>query len=440
MLEQFLHHIKKEQLISLSDKVLLAVSGGIDSMVMLELFHQASWEVAVVHCNFQLRGHDSTLDEDFVGAQCAERNIPCYVKKFTPKTFAKENGISLQMAARELRYTWFDEMLGKLGCKCLATAHHLNDSFETTLLNLIRGTGIDGVQGIAVKHEDCIRPLLFATRDQIHAFALENNLTWREDVTNLTDHYSRNFLRHQVIPLLRDLNPNLEGTWVQTQARLRGGKHFAKEFVNQFISKAVRLTERGLTINREMLQVIDFNDVLLWDIIKSFGFNYDQCCDVMATDHQSGKIFYSASFSLIIDRDLLQITSTNKTEAFEFLIDSIHVSPSFNRTTLSFHLEETSHYAIRKTPSLAELDYDTLVFPLRWRSWREGDRFVPLGMKQHKKVSDFLIDEKVSIDKKDDVSVLESGDEIVWIVGMRIADPFKVTAKTKCVLQIGTNV
>lgn len=439
MIEQFLRHIEKHSLISPTDKVLLAVSGGLDSMVMLELFRQAPWEIAVAHCNFQLRGNDSMLDEALVTKRAAELGLSCYVKKFEPKKYAEENGISMQMAAREQRYAWFKELQIELGFTRIAIAHHLNDSFETLVMNLVRGTGVDGMEGISVRNDSIIRPLLFASREQIHQYALNNNLEWREDGSNSSDDYNRNLIRNQVVPLLRKLNPGLESSWGATQDRLAGSKVFVKRYIEQFSRASVKQNADGLTINRNELLKEHYAYVLLWEIVKPYGFNYSQCCDVVQNEHQSGKMFYSDGYRLVVDRNSIEIDKLIGAIDFECLINDIDDSQTNNGITLNFELENGENYSLKKRPDLAELDYDTLIFPLVWRSWKNGDKIIPLGMKQHKKVSDFLIDEKISTAKKEAVTVLESNGEVIWLIGMRIADGYKVTEMTKRILVIEVN-
>lgn len=439
MIQQFLRHIEKHSLIGPSDKVLLAVSGGLDSMVMLELFQQSPWKVAVAHCNFQLRGNDSVLDETLVSQRSAELGLPCYVKRFEPKKHAEEHGMSMQMAAREQRYAWFKELKDELGFTRIAIAHQLNDSFETLLMNLVRGTGVDGMEGIAVKNDNIIRPLLFASREQVHQFALSNHLAWREDSSNASDDYNRNLIRNQVVPLLRKLNPGLESSWESTQERLAGSKHFVKRYIEEFYRASIKQNVDGLTINRIDLLKEQYAHVLLWEIVKQYGFNYVQCCDVVQNDHQSGKMFNSDGYRLLIDRDKIEVTKQMALD-FECQINAFEESQSNSGITLMFKLENAEIYSMQKSPNIAELDYDTLVFPLVWRPWKKGDKVRPLGMKQYKKVSDFLVDEKISVTQKERVTVLESNGDIIWLVGMRIADAHKITNATKRILVIEATI
>lgn len=438
MIDQFLSHIAKHQLLSPTDPVLLAVSGGVDSMVMLQLFSQTDWKVAVAHANFQLRGTDSSADEQLVRQTADTLGLPFFTKKFSPKAFAKTKGISLQMAARSQRYEWFEELCETHGFTQIATAHHLNDSFETLLMNLVRGTGIDGIAGIPVVHELTIRPMLFASREEILAFAKSNDVRWREDSSNLSDHYHRNLVRNQVMPLLRTMNPNLESTFVRTLERLTGGQYFAKEFINQFKQKAVVLTASGMTVDRHLVLQSAHPAVLMWEILKPLGFHYDQCADMVSTE-QTGKIFIGETHTLAVDRDQFYVSHNYQPSCFQCEIASLDVPYTMNGITLSFSLEDGKSNIINKDPAYAALDFEKIKLPLLWRAHRPGDHFVPLGMKQRKKISDFLIDQKISVLAKRNVTVLESSGVIVWVTGMRIADPFKVTDQTKQVLIIKTN-
>lgn len=374
MQKQFSEFIERKGLLRKGQPVFAAVSGGIDSMVMLHLFSTAGFDVSAVHVNFGLRGEESDEDESFVKARCAQFNIPFLSKPVATKNYATEEGVSIQMAARELRYQWFHEL-----DSVVATAHHLNDSAETMLMNLVRGTGTDGLAGIPVKNRNVIRPLLFATRDDINRYAAENGITWREDESNSDDQYKRNFIRHRVMPLLRQLNPNLEETLRRNAVRVAGDKSDNKA---------------GLLIK----------------LIEPFGFNF-------STAESVGKKFYSDTHQLVIDRDQL-IISPLEEKAYSILI------------------EVTSDKSFTQDPSIAYLDLDKIKFPLILRTWREGDSFQPLGMSGTKKVSDFLIDEKISLYEKGKTMVLISDEKIVWILGRRIADPFKITEKTKQVLRI----
>ena len=434
MLEQFLHHIDAHNLLSKDDKVLLAVSGGIDSMVMLHLFKESGLAAGVAHCNFQLRGRESDEDEEFVRHTAERYGFTVHCKRFETERIAANLGVSTQMAAREMRYEWFDELCNQYGYNRVATAHHLNDSFETVLLHLVKGTGLDGLAGIPVRHGKVVRPLLFATREQIQQYAVQHDIAWREDRSNESDDYQRNFIRLNVLPLLREINPSLDQTFAKTIERMSGGRSFASEYVRSFMAKAVREDGDRFHISRKAFHGIPYAAVLLWEIVKSYGFNYDQCCDVVGSGHQSGKVFRSSSSQLTIDRDDFIVTSLAEAEHESVMIQSRDTRIVNAHVELTIRTITREELTLSKSPAVAQLDAEKLSYPLVWRKWKDGDSFMPLGMTHHKKLSDFLVDEKVSLPDKKRVTLIESEGEVVWVVGHRIGDPFKVTASTKTVV------
>jgi tRNA(Ile)-lysidine synthase len=428
MLEQFLNHINQNDLCDRSDKILLAVSGGVDSMAMLYLFREAGFKVGVAHCNFQLRGKESEADEEFVRLVCKELDVPFYSRRFETEAYAWENTLSIQMAAREMRYAWFEELLVKNTYRCLATGHHFDDSIETILLNLTRGSATDGLAGIPLKNGNVIRPLLFATRKQIEKYAVAKGIVWREDLSNMTDDYQRNFIRHQVVPKLKELNPSLEVTWQSGIEKIHGDlallHHAFSDWKKQFITETVE----KITIQKNAFLTFPRGGSLLWRYIKNFGFNFEQSKEIVASLFgQPGKRFFSATHLLVVDRDLLIISAVQH-DWHEVIIA---------QGQSSFHLGpwQLSLEPIHGLPEIfieneAYIDESQLAFPLTWRKWKAGDVFFPLGMEHKKKLSDFFIDKKVSIADKELVTVLESEGKIAWVAGHRIDDRFKVTSKT----------
>lgn len=434
MVEQLLLHIQRHQLCKTTDKILLAVSGGIDSMVMLRLFVEAGYRVGVAHCNFQLRGNDSDADEALVQKICDRHSIPFHVNHFETAAYTQEKGLSIQLAARELRYDFFERLRNLHHYHFVATAHNLNDSIETVVLNLTRGTGVKGLAGIPVKNNFIIRPLLFASRDSILEYAKEHNVEWRQDASNLEDDYQRNFLRHQVIPRLREINPNLEHTFNKTIERIAGAVGMIDKFLADFKARSCYVTDGRMVINIHDLGQFEFPQVILWELLKSNGFNYDQCVDIIHAT-QSGKEFFSATHRLTIDRDSAILTTRFPHEVADILI-----SENQHQSINGVHLIE-----IKKTNGRAEIDPDTtaaildaskITFPLRWRKWAHGDSFQPLGMSSRKKISDFLIDLKIPNPDKENITVLESDGRIAWVVGMRISDEFKITPSTTTSLSL----
>ena len=416
----------------------MAVSGGMDSMVMLHLFHQAGFSIAVAHCNFQLRGEESDEDEIFVAAKCKKWGIPFHSIRFDTNNYAIQHGLSVQMAARELRYSWFQQVKEKENADWIATAHHLSDSVETVLLNLSRGTSLDGLLGIAEKNGFVIRPLLFATHNEITNYAAETGVVWREDRSNETDDYKRNFIRHQIIPKLKQVNPAFKQSIAKTVERLSGDgailtqaiEVWKKQFQRNENDKVI-LAKNGFEPSLDD----SYNSALLWRLLRGFGFHFDQSKKIVqALNGQSGKQFLSTSHQLVVDREYLILVPLSS-ELAEVTIEEGQVDAYMGNRQLTF-LSTTIGGSINKEEAAIMLDIDSLRFPLTWRKWKAGDFFFPLGMTGRKKISDFLVDQKVSLVDKGAVSVLESAGEIAWVVGYRIDDRFKVKPTTEHVLRI----
>jgi tRNA(Ile)-lysidine synthase len=435
MLQQFLNHIAATRLLKPTDKILLSVSGGIDSMVMLYLFKAAGFHAGVAHCNYQLRGGESDGDMKFVAEKTEACGFPFHVRKFDTSAYANSKGISVQMAARELRYDWFKELTQEHSYTVIATAHHLNDALETILLNLAKGTGLDGLTGIPVKQQKIIRPLLFASREQITEFAHQHGITWREDSSNVSDYYQRNLIRNQVIPLLKQINPNLEGTFVDTLFRINAAREFARLYLKDFSVRNIYYDGKHVLIKKEEIVNKPFGAVVLWELLKDLGFNFDQCIE-LAKVRQPGQTFHVERYDLVTDRNDFILTRKSSRSSAPVIISKGDVYAEDGSTGLTFDIVNAHEFTMVKDENVALLDADKIAYPLTWRDWMDGDRFVPLGMTQNKKVSDFLVDEKVSLPEKGNVKVLESGGEIVWVVGRRIADGYKVTERTKRVMII----
>jgi tRNA(Ile)-lysidine synthase len=385
VLEQLLNHISRHNLRKTTDKILLAVSGGIDSMVMLHLFQCARFSVGVVHCNFQLRGEDSIADEELIKADCEKHHIPFYVKRFDTKSYANDNGLSIQMAARELRYTYFEHLLTAHSYDYLATAHHLDDVLETVLLNMAKGSGIEGLSGIPVKINKVIRPLLYASKEQIQHYAATERLMWREDTSNNKQDYQRNFLRHEIVPRLKEINPSLQETFRNTLERLVGANELLKIYLNSVRQEAFQLSHGLLHITKKNILETSAPAVLLWELIKEMGFNFEQCQNI-TKEHQSGKIFLTSSHQLTVDREHF-IILPKCDEKFA----TVHIQPTDTivvngSDTLDLVVVSKDVFQLVRSQTVAQLDIDKIKYPLVWRSWKPGDYFVPLGMNQKKKL------------------------------------------------------
>jgi tRNA(Ile)-lysidine synthase len=435
VIEQFLNHIKRHKLCKTSDKILLAVSGGIDSMVMLYLFKEARIDFAVAHCNFQLRGIESDGDQKFVETICNEFGVSYHSKNFDTVSIAEQQKQSIQVIARNLRYEFFEQMRISFGYDFVATAHSLSDSFETVLLNLVRGSGIDGIQGIPLKNKAVIRPMLFATRDEIRQYAMVKSIQWREDSSNATDHYQRNFVRHHVVPLLRQLNPNLEHTFQDTSGRLRTGNDLRQKALSGLRDQFILTRNGSLYIQQAFILGSEYAEALLWEFIKEYDFNYDQCKQIVL-DHQSGKQFDTSHYRLTADREFFILSPKVERDQKSVSIDLENQVVLLNGTELRLTSTSIADFRLQKSSDLAQLDLDKLTFPLTWRYWQAGDSLVPLGMTGEKKVSDLLIDLKTSRPDKENVTVIESAGTIVWVVGFRIHDAFKIGENTQRTLTI----
>lgn len=398
---------------------MLAISGGIDSVVLLELLTELGVDVAVAHCNFGLRGGESDGDEQFVIEKALEKNIRYFTKRIH-----LESG-SIQLEARERRYEWFGELKEKHGFNKLSTAHHLNDSLETTLLNLTRGTGIHGLGGIPIQSGWIIRPLMFAQREEIEAYAKHCNVSWREDSSNQKADYTRNKIRLDVVPNLRSINNSLESTFLTTKERLDLLSDFLKFKAKQILKE--EFSELEGRLNLGWIQE-EHDLILLNEILAPYGFNYPTVKEIFEARDRPGKLFKSPGFHLLIDRESLYIKESNLLPAEEVMVSGLGIYEFADyKFEISVEKGVVSKKNWRETSAdVAYLSKEKLSFPLKMRIWEEGDVFQPLGMQGTKKVSDFLIDQKVPLAKKDKVVVLESGGHITWVVGSRISEKFKM--------------
>ncbi|MCY7351776.1 MAG: tRNA lysidine(34) synthetase TilS [Cytophagaceae bacterium] len=430
MLNPFLTFLNQHQLTT--QRALLAVSGGVDSVVMAELFHRAGIPFGVAHCNFGLRDADSDGDEAFVRQRAERYGVPFFTKRFDTKTFAETYGLSVQLGARKLRYEWFKEILDSARFDYLATAHHRDDALETLLLNLSRGAGLAGLAGIPVWQGRVVRPLLSASREAIEQFAAENNLSWREDRSNATDDYPRNFVRHHVVPLLRQLNPNLHETLGQTLEQLAAARRLLASQAEALREVAWRREGEVHFLAIEKLRQAPEPLLLLHELLRPLGFRYRQSGAIWAAvDGPVGKQFHSPTHTLTKDRLALIVTPklANADERF-FLQkeDNFMETPDFR---LRFFIQEKVQLVFENNPRQASFDADLLTFPLTLRRWQPGDWFCPLGMNgRRKKVSDLLIDTKIPRSLKARVWVLVSGESLVWVLGHRMDERFRVTPQT----------
>ncbi|MBX2945957.1 MAG: tRNA lysidine(34) synthetase TilS [Cyclobacteriaceae bacterium] len=433
VLEQFLNHNRRHQLFNEQSRVVVAVSGGIDSMVMVQLFRETGIPIGVAHANFRLRGNESDGDEQFVRSYCEQHALPFFSRRFDTAVYAQQNGLSIQMAARELRYAWFEELLESANYDLVATAHHLNDSFETILLNWVNGSSLNGLCGIPVKNGKIIRPLLFATRSDIEKYAKEKMIAWREDSSNSTSDYQRNFIRHNIMPLLHELNPSLEQTLQRGLDKLAGEKDLQDWAFEKWAKGYAEHFDDKIIIKKEAFDQFPSGGAsILFRLINHLGFNYDVCVSAINALHgQAGKRFIGAAHDLVIDRDALILFP--KADIWKEVTIQKGQPKALLGSWAMEVLEEGQ--LVMDTKWQAFFDADKIKFPLVWRLWKPGDVFYPLGMDHRKKVSDLLIDEKVSLADKSRVTVLESGGQVIWVVGHRIDNRFKITSDTRQTMQ-----
>lgn len=440
--ENFLKFLSEELNVDRHASFLLAISGGVDSMVMMHVFRQLGLHFSVAHMNFSLRGKESDLDQALVEDYCNEYQIKCLTKKVNTKNHAKKGRLSTQMAARELRYAWFEELVSKNGYDYLCTAHHLDDSYETAIYNFIKGTGITGVGGIAPKRDYIIRPMLFLTKTDILELAQINQLKWREDQSNMDDYYSRNYIRHHIIPAFKEVNPSAIHTFKDTSERLRGSKLLLERFISELASKAIEKIENGLLIRKFIF--LEFHkaeqSLILSYVLDPYGFNYRQISEIISgMGNQSGKQFYSEKYVLLNDRETMILSPLNVEieEKASISLQKDSKSFEFAGTTFSVSIiHRPEMWRPDYSRKRLQLDLSKLEFPLTIRSWKEGDVFTPMGLKGKKKVSDFMIDRKIPINLKPNIPVLFSNGEIIALVGFEIAERVKITDSTKEIFEI----
>lgn len=492
--KSFLQFCDKYTLFNEKDKILLAISGGIDSCVLAHLFYEIQSEknfnqfyFALAHCNFNLRGEEAEKDALHIKNLAQKYGIAFFEVKFETKKYAEKHQISIQMAARDLRYEWFEKVRQENRFSYIATAHHQNDNLETALFNFTKGTGIAGLRGILPKVNNIIRPLLFAKREEIEMYAIDNQLVWREDASNKIDKYARNLIRNQVVPLLKKINPNIENTFETTAKKMQDLEAILKEQVAYFEEVNEQYYQKKLIENTQKKSIIDSifgnyfvqnialevlkikagGQTILYELIKKYNFSYAQTQQLWANNIDnnsednlenviqnvtiSGKQYFSQTHiitqnrgDLIVEKNIKN-NKNNKNNLQlldnEIIIENIDNEKSFFYENEFFRLDfrtfEREELQTLKMP-LDEIivDFEKVVFPLKMRFWEDGDVFYPLGMNGKKKISDFLINQKVPLNSKKNVLLLFSDEKIIWVVGMRTDNRFKISAETKKILHI----
>jgi tRNA(Ile)-lysidine synthase len=434
MLPDSFNDLIREFHVADSDRLLVAVSGGLDSVVLLHLTNSLPNTCGLVHVNFKLRGQESDDDENFVRELATSAGISLFTKSTDTRSYATDKGISIQMAARELRYAFFDQVMESEKFDYLLMAHHLNDGIETALFNFVKGTGTAGLRGIPLQTGRILRPLMLTTRDEILHYALEHELGWREDSSNQDEKYHRNYLRHSIIPGLLKINPSLERTFLQTRKRLEAATMLIRE-------EAIRRQERyrkevGDAVYINKAAFADLNIAVTEELLRPFNCSMRQLEDLLEGIKQDSNslMLECPNHKIVLDRTSIVITETsapiqpmnisNEGGTWQHPLGVVHIYRS--GTDEKIHRDKFA----------ATFDLDKLNGALQIRKWEQGDRIRPLGMKGKKKVSDLMIDEKIPLNLKSRVCVLTCGDELVWVVGSRISDDFKVDSRTTSFLHI----
>lgn len=445
-LNRFIGSIQSNHLFSPKDKLLLAVSGGVDSVVLFELCKQAGFDFIIAHCNFQLRGEESERDEKFVRALGKKYETQVLVKKFDTEKYAAENKLSIQEAARALRYEWFEEIIcsqesgvssqNSVSAKYIVTAHHSDDNVETVLMNFCRGTGLHGLTGIPVSYGNTKRPLLSFTKEELLQFARENNLDYVEDSSNLSSKYTRNLFRNEIIPAISKVYPQVKENLADNINRFGEIEKLYKLAVADIKKKLVK--EKGSEWHIPVKQLMGYdNRALIYEIISGFGFSEKQIDEVVKlAGSESGKYIDSPLFSyrIIKHRYWFIISPVQSASSGIIVIEENEKQIGFEEGLLLF--EKTSDKQPVTSNQIACLDAMQISFPLILRKWKTGDYFYPLGMKKKKKLTRFFIDQKFSRTAKEKTWVIESDKKIVWVIGHRIDERVKLTEKTKTVLKI----
>ena len=436
MLDRFLDYIETNDLAKLSDRILLAVSGGIDSVSMAHLFFKAGFTFDIAHCNFKLRGRESEKDQELVRQLSETYSCRFYSKDFETMAYSQKNNLSVQMAARELRFKWFEELILQNNYTSVAIAHNRDDIVETFLINLIRGTGLKGLTGIKSRRERIIRPLLYAKRSEILSYAKMEKLRYRNDSSNAETKYQRNYLRKQVIPLIEHINPSYIETIVE-EAEIFQSVYSLYRIEIEKIRRTITIPGKKTIFSIPKIFSLRLTAAVLYDLISPYGFNYNDSKNLLRLlNSESGKMLMSDRYKLLKDRKTIIIEERKEpADINEFIIenDSSGINQPIKLKIVHFGNDE--QFQIPASERTAALDYDKLHFPLALRRWKKGDFFYPLGLKGRKKLSDFFTDHKINRFEKENIWLLISGSAIVWVVGYQLDDRYKITPGTGKIIQ-----
>jgi tRNA(Ile)-lysidine synthase len=437
-------HFKIQKLLSeyhidlTKHRILLAVSGGMDSVVLVELMHRLGIDFGIAHCNFQLRGQESSDDESFVRMLAERYQTPFFSVRFDTAEYVATHKVSIQVAARELRYKWLEEIRQSNKYSYLATAHHLNDNIETVLMNFIKGTGIRGLRGMQVRNGHLIRPMLSLSRAEIETYQKDMGLIFREDSSNASDKYTRNKIRHHLIPQIIDINPGFESGFADRLKVLGDIEHLYDTKIRKINKQLFEKREGDTYIPIRLLRKLPSRRSILFEYLQPLGFNAQQIDDILMTlTAESGRQFLSPQARIIKDRRFLIVTPLAIGSFTSLYIYKDDTEVKLNDSKIDITIKDNKDLTIRKEKAYAYLDLSKLEFPLMIRQWRKGDYFYPFGMKlKKKKVSKYFKDQKVPLHEKNKIWILESGQKIVWIVGERIDERYRVTESSTQVLAL----
>ncbi|MDB5135937.1 MAG: tilS [Mucilaginibacter sp.] len=430
--QRFTDFIEQNTLFNINSKILAAVSGGMDSILMTHLLKESGFTFDIAHCNFQLRGDEAVADQLFTNRLASQLGVPFHTINFDTKKYSADKKISIQMAARELRYQWFLQISQESGYDAIALAHHQNDAIETILLNLTRGTGIAGLHGILPKNGLFVRPLLFLKREEIQNIVNTNGLTYVEDSSNTSTKYARNKIRLEVIPKLKELNPSLENTFEHNLKHFRGLEILLEQRLVEL--KNNLFTSHGNEVHLSVagIKKLHPQSLLLFGLLHEYGFNETTINDIiLALDKHSGRVFETYDFILVLDREKLILTK-KQTELVEpVIIHNTDHEIHYKNYRLGI-LHDDSPLIIKDNPMAVSIDAELLVYPLTLREWQQGDHFHPLGMMTGQKLSDFFIHQKIPLHQKKEIPILVNGNgDVIWIAGYRPDERYKVGKKTK---------
>ncbi len=440
LLERFEGYISYNKLATKQDKILLTVSGGVDSMVMLDLFVKGGYNVGIAHCNFQLRGAESDEDEVLVSDVAANLGVEIYNKRFDTAAEVDSTGDSMEMVARRQRYEWFEELSREHGYNHIAVAHHIDDSIETFFINIFRGTGLKGLTGITTQRGQIIRPMMFAQRKDILEYAVSKKIPFREDSSNKSTKYLRNKIRLGLIPRIKEINPKFSSLMRQNISRLINAQRFINGTIKKIGAEIMTCNDGIYSLNIEHIDPTLPREFVIYELLNSnFGFKGDVVDSLIASiqSDSSGRRFYSKEYVAYTNRGEILITKITENDLCEVIVEKEMMRTYCGNSVLFYEHLDIGLLETLSTPAkVALIDADKLTYPLTIRRWREGDQFTPLGMSGRKKLSDFLIDEKVSQPEKDRQFVLVSDNKIVWVIGRRVSEKFKVDNDSENILRI----